>query len=89
MTTVVAYGAEMGGSTAHMQELISRVWELLAMAPFDARSTSVYVLAHAAPGFRSVAALGWTKEDAWRIRQSMSSFAEDWDAPGMDVYDDL
>lgn len=89
MTTVIAYGAELGGSTAHMQELISRVRELLAMAPLDARSTSVYVLTQAAPGSRSIAELGWSKEDAWRVRQSMASFAEDWDAPGMDAYDDL
>ena len=30
--------------------------------------------------------LGWTPQQALEIRARLSSFAEDWDDPGMDVY---
>lgn len=33
--------------------------------------------------------LGWTTEDAARIRAQLAAFAEDWDDPTMDVYDDV
>ena len=36
-----------------------------------------------------VADLGWTPEQAADSRARLASFAEDWDAPGMDGYDDL
>lgn len=31
--------------------------------------------------------LGWTHEQAEHVRARLASFAEDWDAPEMDVYD--
>ena len=34
-----------------------------------------------------VADLGWSREEAWVTRARLSSFEEDWDAPGMDIYD--
>lgn len=38
---------------------------------------------------RSIAALGWTPVEALETYLRLRSFAEDWDAPGMEVYDDL
>lgn len=36
-----------------------------------------------------VADLGWMPEQAADTRARLASFAEDWDAPGMEEYDDL
>ncbi len=36
-----------------------------------------------------VADLGWTPEQAADTRSRLASFAEDWDAPGMEGYDKL
>ena len=38
---------------------------------------------------RLIQELGWTKEQANSIRCRFASFREDWDAPGMELYDDL
>jgi hypothetical protein len=32
--------------------------------------------------------IGWTREEARRVRAKFASFAEDWDDPRMDVYDE-
>lgn len=40
-------------------------------------------------GVRGIDALGWTQIEALETRLRLSSFAEDWDAPGMDAYDDV
>jgi len=31
--------------------------------------------------------LGWTKEEAMKVRGQMATFAADWDDPAMDIYD--
>jgi len=36
-----------------------------------------------------VADLGWTQRQAAETRARLANFEEDWDAPGMDGYDDL
>ncbi len=36
-----------------------------------------------------IADLGWTQEQAADTRARLASFAEDWDAPAMEGYDDL
>jgi hypothetical protein len=53
-------------------------------------------LLNAGQGYRAeekspllVADLGWTPEQAADTRARLASFAEDWDAPGMEGYDDL
>lgn len=33
--------------------------------------------------------LGWTREQAAAIHYRLSAFREDWEAPGMEIYDDL
>jgi hypothetical protein len=38
---------------------------------------------------RLIAELGWSAGEAWETRRRLRSFEEDWDAPGMDAYDDL
>lgn len=38
---------------------------------------------------RDIDTLGWAAIEALETRMRLASFAEDWDAPGMDAYDDL
>ncbi len=33
--------------------------------------------------------LGWSKMEASETRNQLASFEEDWDAPGMELYDEL
>jgi hypothetical protein len=40
-------------------------------------------------GTNTIASLGWSRAEAGAIRDQLRSFAEDWDAPGMDAYDAL
>lgn len=37
----------------------------------------------------SIASLGWTQAEALETYLRLRSFAEDWDHPGMEIYDDL
>lgn len=37
----------------------------------------------------SIQDLGWSEEEASEVRASLQSFEEDWNAPGMDAYDEL
>lgn len=36
-----------------------------------------------------VADLGWNREEAAKVRASLLSFEDDWNAPGMEEYDHL
>ena len=38
---------------------------------------------------RLIQELGWTREQATAIRYRLAAFREDWEAPGMEIYDDL
>lgn len=38
---------------------------------------------------RKVADLGWTRDQAYAVRQTLASFEDDWNDPGMAIYDDL
>lgn len=38
---------------------------------------------------RSIRSLGWTREQAALVHNSLASFEEDWNAPGMEAYDRL
>jgi hypothetical protein len=40
-------------------------------------------------GERTIASLGWTREQAAKVRNQLASFEEDWNAPGMEAYDRL
>ena len=37
----------------------------------------------------TVQSLGWTKEEALETYYKFRAFAEDWDDPAMEVYDDI
>ncbi|HEY7420333.1 MAG TPA: hypothetical protein VH593_34460 [Ktedonobacteraceae bacterium] len=37
----------------------------------------------------SIQELGWSEEEASEVRASLQSFEEDWNAPGMNAYDEL
>ncbi|MCR4316556.1 MAG: hypothetical protein NUW37_09435 [Planctomycetes bacterium] len=37
----------------------------------------------------SVSDLGWTSEQILEARMRLGSFEEDWNAPGMEIYDEL
>ena len=40
------------------------------------------------PKRRLIKDLGWTKERARKVRARLASFDEDWNAPGMEAYDE-
>jgi hypothetical protein len=42
----------------------------------------------ATAGIRRVADLGWSREEAVLTRARLLAFEEDWNAPGMDAYDE-
>lgn len=42
-----------------------------------------------APSKMLINDLGWSKEQALETRMRLRTFEEDWDAPGMEGYDDL
>jgi len=41
------------------------------------------------PGTRDVAELGWTREQAARVRSALGAFQDDWNAPRMELYDTI
>jgi uncharacterized protein (DUF433 family) len=45
--------------------------------------------AEATPKFGKIDDLGWTPEQAARVREQLKPFADDWDDPSMNVYDAL
>ena len=63
---------------AELQEIKSLLRSMLAQAG-----------AGAAESPRRLAALGWTPEQAALVRSQLASFEEDWNAPGMEAYDQL
>jgi hypothetical protein len=43
----------------------------------------------ATPTQHFIQELGWTRGQAAAIRDRLAAFREDWDEPGMEIYDDL
>ena len=41
------------------------------------------------PGHTPLHETGLTREEAFDLRKRLATFESDWDAPGMDAYDDL
>lgn len=41
------------------------------------------------PHTNKISQLGWSQAEAQAVRDSLMSFADDWNAPGMDSYDAL
>ncbi|MGH2535080.1 MAG: hypothetical protein ACRDJW_22690 [Thermomicrobiales bacterium] len=44
---------------------------------------------HAKAPTRLITDLGWTIDEAAETRNRLGAFADDWDDPTMDVYDDM
>jgi hypothetical protein len=53
------------------------------------RSAGLQVPDTPAPESLPLSDLGWTGEETLETRVRLRSFAEDWEAPGMDAYDRL
>jgi len=70
-------------------------WQCAPALNSDEATRVLVSLQHVAPSTDQpqptplrVADLGWTQEQAADTRARLASFAEDWDAPGMEGYDD-
>ncbi len=60
--------------------------------PATQSSAVLYVSGNAlttAEQYNSIKSLGWSQADALETLLRLRSFAEDWDHPGMEAYDDL
>lgn len=67
---------------------------LTVQAPADLQPGTVEVVvvvgaAASPPRAETVTDLGWTPDEAAETRARLASFADDWNAPGMEVYDDV
>lgn len=40
-------------------------------------------------GARTIDELGWTTQEAAETRARLASFEDDWNAPGMEIYDEV
>ncbi len=63
---------------AELEEIKSLLRAILAQAPADTPAAG-----------NGVASLGWSREQAALVRSQLASFEEDWNAPGMEAYDQL
>ena len=79
-------------SREHLHQLV----DILLDSALDEAMRILVSLQHAAPPADQqqhiplrVADLGWTQEQAADTRARLASFTEDWDAPGMEGYDEL
>ena len=79
-------------SREHLHQLV----DILPDSALDEAMRILVSLQHAAPRADQpqpaplrIADLGWTQEQAADTRARLASFAEDWNAPGMEGYDDL
>jgi hypothetical protein len=63
---------------AELQEIKGLLRTMLARAPSDAPES-----------LPTLAALGWSRREAALVRSQLASFEDDWNAPGMEAYDQL
>jgi hypothetical protein len=61
-------------------------WSIGSIQP---EASQVSTVKQTTPVKHSIQELGWTEEQAAEIRNRLAAFEEDWDAPGMEIYDDL
>lgn len=71
------------------EDLVTIKAFLIALESLDQPDLGVITVEQAAPAKHSIQELGWTREQAAAIRYRLVSFGEDWEAPGVEVYDDL
>lgn len=68
-------------TTVSSTEVFTEAWESLRTV--DVTTSGVI------PGGRPLSELGWSLEEALETRMRLRTFEEDWNAPGMDAYDEL
>jgi hypothetical protein len=61
-------------------------WSIGSIQP---ETSQVSTVKQTTPVKHSIQELGWTEEEAAEIRNRLAAFEEDWDAPGMEIYDEL
>lgn len=81
--------AALGLSTVHTLTPFAVAIRFDEQAPTDHRSTSAFVQSLITPATLTIADLGWSQEQARELRSRLGAFADDWDDPSMDLYDDL
>lgn len=69
-----------GATSEHRYVSVGMLSEAPEVQPIKNNSSSVR---------HSIQELGWTREQAAAIRYRLAAFREDWEAPGMEIYDDL
>jgi hypothetical protein len=74
-----------------MTEALRRAIELAQQQPEDEQDMIAQLILQQIRDNkeRRIEALGWSQEEAGIVRERLLSFEEDWNAPGMDVYDEL
>ena len=88
---------EKGFDLFHMAKIAGLVIPLAvssvtAMADpwlLEQQSRDAVVTVRTAPTKMLIGDLGWTREQAHETRLRLRAFEEDWDAPGMEIYDEL
>ena len=55
--------------------------------PANASEEDRVIVTFLKPNEIDLASLGIGIEEAWTLRSSLATFAEDWDSPEMDIYD--
>lgn len=53
------------------------------------RSSAATTISNPSDRLLDIQELGWSELQALKTRVRLESFAEDWEAPGMEAYDDL
>ncbi len=74
-----------------MTEALRRAIELAQQQPEDEQNVIAQLILQQIKDSkeRRIEALGWSQEEAGIVRERLLSFEEDWNAPGMDAYDEL
>lgn len=80
--------ATQGQFLQHLLEGYFAVGALPAVEPGQSSAPPMPVVAEP-PETLDVARLGWTKEQAGRVRSALGTFQDNWNAPGMELYDTI
>jgi hypothetical protein len=81
----VSQTAERSGSWDVIESLVGTI----DASYIQPETSQVSTVKQATPAKHMIQELGWTEEQTAEIRNRLAAFEEDWDAPGMEIYDDL
>ena len=83
------YRRDPGVGFRYTEDTTSITWITLAFTLLRLRDLSGSYVPRRGAGksLNRISELGWTRATARKIRESLSSFKEDWNSPGMDAYD--